>query len=191
MANKDSPRGLTPVRHIDGSTWNGQLERVNVAADYGTALFVGDAVTSTGSSSTGGVPQVQQTAAGGAIRGVIKDFEPPNKDNLTRRHLPASTGGNALIVSDPTVVFHIQEDSDGGALAATDAGSNCDLVVGSGSTSTGQSAMEIDSSEVTTATAQLRLLGLAQLPGAENAIGNNATWEVLINEHELKSTTGA
>ena len=73
-------------------------------------------------------------------------------------------------------------------LVAGDAGANCDVLAGSGSTSTGTSAHEIDRSTVTTSTAQLRLLRL--VPRENNAHGDYAKWELLINEHVYKSTSG-
>ena len=57
-----------------------------------------------------------------------------------------------------------------------------------GSTATGQSGAELDSSDAKTAAAQMRILGLSTKPG--NVVGANAVWEVMINEHEYKSTTG-
>ena len=73
-------------------------------------------------------------------------------------------------------------------MAATDVGNNADIVVGSGSTTTGTSGMELDSSTKNTTSAQLRIVELIQT--ADNAIGTNAKWLVKINEHELTSTTG-
>ena len=70
----------------------------------------------------------------------------------------------------------------------TAVGNNADVVVGSGSTTTGSSGMELDSSDVKTATAQLRILQLVQRE--DNAVGDNANWEVMINEHRLTTTTG-
>jgi hypothetical protein len=61
-------------------------------------------------------------------------------------------------------------------------------VVGTGSSTTGLSAMEIDSSSKVATTAQLRLLNLVKRP--DNAVGNQAKWHVMINEHVFKTTAG-
>ena len=50
--------------------------------------------------------------------------------------------------------------------------------------------MEMDTSTITTATANLRVLGWVESPDNEKA-ANFAKVRVLINEHALKSTTGA
>jgi hypothetical protein len=63
-----------------------------------------------------------------------------------------------------------------------DFGKNADVVVGSGSTTTGLSAMELDSSDIGTGAAKnLKLIGIYDTPG--NALGNFCQVVVKINEH--------
>lgn len=183
MANIDRVRGLFPVKHLNGSPYNGQVNRYYVPASDGTAICVGDAVKSAGSSDANGVPDVTRAAAGDAIRGVVVGVEPETSESLAFR--PASTAGYVLVADSPDIIFEIQED---GAIAATNVGQNADIVVGTPDLIVGRSAMELDSSTAVGTTAQLRILGLAQRE--DNAIGTNAKWLVSINEHELKSTVG-
>lgn len=186
MANVDRVNGLVPIKHLDGSPFNGAVNRYHVAAGDATAIFIGDAVKSTGTADTRGVPTVTQAAAGDAIRGVVVGIESPlTEDTLYRT---ASTEMYVLVVDAPDVIFAIQEDSDLGALAVTAVGGNADLIVGAGDASLGTSGMELDSSSAVTTTAQLRILRLHDTQ--DNEVGVNALWEVLINEHELKSTAG-
>jgi hypothetical protein len=197
MPNIDAPRGAIPVMHLDGSPWNGKVNMYLVPSADATALFVGDFVKSHGSAGAEGLvvngqdvwgmPTVIQAAAGNTLRGVVVGFL-PNQSDLSVRHRVASTNRIALVADGPDVVFEIQEDSDGGALAVTDIGENADIVVGTGSSTTGQSAMELDSSTHTTGSANLRILGLVKK--VDNGIGTNAKFLVVINEHELKSTSG-
>lgn len=187
MANVDRVNGLRPVAHRNGAPYTGAANRYYVPSSDGTAIFVGDAVKSAGSADSDGVPSVAQAAAGDAIRGVVVGVEPVTDESTSYR--AASTERYVFVADDPDLVFEVQEDSVGGDLAATDVGSNADIVVGSGSTTTGTSGMELDSSTAATTAAQLRILGLAQR--ADNEIGTNARWLVSINEHELTSTTGA
>jgi len=186
MANSDTVKGLKPIRHRNGAPYNGAANRYYIPASDGTAVYVGDAVKSAGSADADGVPTVAQAAAGDAIRGVVVAVEPETNDSTIYR--VASTARYVYVADDPDLVFEIQEDSVGGALAATDVGNNADLIVASGSTDTGFSGMELDSSTKATTTAQLRILRL--VPRPDNSIGANAKWEVMINEHELSSTTG-
>lgn len=183
MANVDAPFGLRAVRNASGSPYSGSVNQYSVAASYATSLFIGDAVKLSGTADADGVSGVVQAAAGDAIVGVICGFIPDGA-NLDQKYIPASTGGMVLVVDDPGVLFEIQEDSVGGALAAADTGLNASLVVGSGNTATGRSAMEIDSStKATTATLALSLVGLS--PAQKNDFGTNAKWLVKINKHQL------
>lgn len=186
MPNADVIFGLRPVRHLTGCDF--KANRYFIPATDGTATFIGDAVKLAGSADANGVPTIAQAAAGDTIVGVVVGFE-VDPDNLTRKHRTASTARYAYVVDDPNVIFEIQEDADGGALAAADIGNNVDIVVGSGNATTGLSGMEIDSSTKVTTTAQLRILRL--VPREDNAIGANGKYEVLINEHQFKTATGA
>jgi hypothetical protein len=188
MANADAPFGARPVRHMNGSPYNGATMRCFVPASDGTALFIGDAVKSAGSADADGVPTAIRAAAGNTILGIVVSFE-ADSDNLSLKHREASTARYVNVCTSPDVIFEIQEDADGGALAATEIGNNADVIYTvSGSTTSGRSGMELDSSDASTSTAQLRILRL--VPRADNEIGANGVYEVLINEHEYKTTTG-
>lgn len=196
MANTDSPFGLIPKMMFDGSPWNGKYRVYYVPSTDGTAIYKGDLVTLSGTGSADGkYPGIQQTAAGDTtIVGVAIGFGTSPSlmfdiNNLTRNYRAASTAMYVAVVDDPAVIFEAQEDSVGAALAVTEIGNNADVVVGSGSTTTGQSAMEIDSSTAVTTTANLRILRLVDRP--DNVLGDNAKWLVMINEHVYRTTVGS
>lgn len=196
MANTDSPFGLIPRMYRNGAPWNGKYNIYYVPATDNTAIFKGDIVKLAGSASADGLyPDVAQAAATDeTLVGVVVGFGTSPSlmfdiDNLTRNYRPAATAMYVAVVDDPDVIYEAQEDSTGGAIAVTAVGNNADIVVGSGSTTTGQSAMEIDSSDVKTATAQLRILRLVDRP--DNALGTNAKWLVMINESVWTGTAGA
>ena len=85
----------------------------------------------------------------------------------------------ADVLDDPNQLFIIQSDED---IVQADFGKNADVVVGSGSTTTGLSAMELDSSDIGTGAAKnLKLIGIYDTPG--NALGNFCQVVVKINEH--------
>lgn len=192
MANPDAAFGAVPIKHLDGSPYNGMVNEYYVPATDGTAMYINDIVKHGGTSDTEGVPQaIQATAGNTALLGSIVGFR-ADPSNLSLQYRSASTLRYYLVADAPDLVFKMQEDSTGGALAATEVGCNADIAVTAGSTVTGLSAMEIDSSDAianTTAAANLRILRL--LKDSNNAIGTNAIWEVMINEHFYKTTTGA
>jgi len=176
MANVDGPFGFVPVKMLDGSPFNGAtIECVLLAAD-GTATFIGDAVKLSGTASADGhAPSVAQCAAGDEVYGVVVGFAPDPSD-LSVQYRKASTLRRCYVVPALDVIFKIQCD---GAFAITDVGNKADFTVGSGSTSTGISAMELDSSDIGTG-AGLIILGLS--PEPDNSVDTNANVLVRINE---------
>ena len=156
MANIDSPFGLRPIRHKSGAPYNGAARAYYMPSTYNTAAFIGDPVVKTGTSNTamvkvpgggqfgiGTLPEVNVDGGGdgSAITGVIVGFA-PNPDNLTVKHGPASTERVVYVCDDPDVVFEIQAD---GAVPAASMGLNAVLIAThSGSTATGLSGMELD-----------------------------------------------
>jgi len=193
MANLDTPFGFKPVKHLSGAPWNGKANVYYIPSTDNTAVFKGDAVKSAGSAdATGKYPTVAQAAATNTIRGVVIGFgDNPyvmtQADYPLRQYRPASTAMYCLVVDDPHVIFEIQEDSVGNSISADMVGLSTDITVGSGSTTTGKSAMELDSSDTATAAGQCKILRLVNRE--DNALGDNAKWEVLIIEHEMLSST--
>jgi hypothetical protein len=190
MANLDRPSGFKPVKHLNGSSWNGKANVYYVPASDGTALFIGDAVKSAGSADpTGKYPSVTQATAGANILGVIVGFglQPEvmsNPDNPNMKYRAALTAMYVLVVVDPFVIFEIQEDNESDDLAITDVGLCTNIAVGSGSTTTGKSGMELDSSDSETdGYGQCKILQVANRP--DNELGEHCKWEVLIVEHEM------
>jgi hypothetical protein len=90
------------------------------------------------------------------ITGVVVGFA-PNPDNLTQKHNPASTERVVYVADDPNLEFEIQAD---GAIPAASMGLNAVLIAThSGSTTTGLSGMELDTtSDVPAADASNQLL---------------------------------
>jgi len=193
MANLDTPFGFKPVKHLNGAPWNGKVNVYYVPSTDGTAMFKGDAVKSAGAAdATGKYPTVTQAAASNVIRGVVIGFgDNPNTmtnpDYPMRSYRPASTAMYAFVVDDPFVIFEIQEDSDANSITAAMVGLSTDIVVGSGSTTTGKSAMELDSSDTATALGQCKILRAVNRD--DNDLGDYCKWEVTIIEHEMLAAT--
>jgi len=184
MANVDSPFGLRPVSMLDGSPYSAGVRTFSTASGDGTAIYLGDPVKLSGTSSTvNGVvyTDVDQAATGDVIAGVVVGVIPDTADSLIYR--AASTTRLLMIETGPNVLFEIQEVSGGTALAAADIGLNANFVVGSGSTVTGKSGVELNNSgEATTNTLDLQIVGL--VPRADNEVGEHAKWLVRINRSQ-------
>lgn len=200
MANTNRPNGFTPVRTLSGAPWTGKVKEYLIPSSDGTAVYVGQMVKLDGSSAAAGtivngrncegMATVIAAAAGDRLLGAVVGFV-ADPAYLIPDYRRASTNRIALVCDDPDVVYQAQEDSAGGSIAAASVGLSTDIVVGSGSTSTGRAASLLDSSDVSTDTGgQMRLLGLARVPdqtstSGENQLGNYAKWECIINEHQL------
>lgn len=177
MANADTPVGASPV-NADGSPYTGPLRSYDVDSSNGTAIFRGDFVAQ---EADGNITPAT-AGAGNDILGVAVgiDIDPAEEKTEYPGYLPASTSGSVLVAPAASAYFVIQEDSVGGTLAAADKGARANFVAGSGSTLTGLSAHEIDSSGAGTgATLQLQLMYPVDRP--DNEIGANADWIVRVN----------
>lgn len=200
MANTNAPFGLRPVRYLNGAPWNGQVSRYLLPSTDSTAMFIGDPVTLAGNAGasgssvtgvdTGGMPTVSIGLAGSAIVGAIVGFE-VNPSGLDAIHRAASVARVVLVADDPNIIFHMQEQNTGTAFTSAEVSLNANFVSGTGSTITGYSGYVIDNAgEATTATLNLRLMRLAQLP--TNDYGIAAIWEVLLMAHQYRAgATGA
>lgn len=197
MANSNNPMGFIPRRHISGAPYNGAGRLYYVPSTYATAIYIGDPViVVTNSADANGIPTVAKASAGGGayttgvMMGVAFGGNPviPITRDLPIYH-PASTAGYILVEDDPEVLFEIQEDAVGGALAAGAASRNADFVLGTGSTVTGKSGAMLDSSTLqTTNTLQLRIF--EPVEREDNALGAYAKWLVGFNLHSLRNLTG-
>jgi hypothetical protein len=183
MANADTPFGLKPVRHRNGAPYNGAARVYSVAAGNATAIYVGDLVTAAGTAQTinGTVYQdVVQSATGDVFQGVVVGVLPDTQDSLKYR--AASTQRLLLVADDPDLTFEIQEVSGGTPLAANDIGLNANIVVGTGSTVTGLSGIELNNAtEATTNTLDVKIQGFVNR--VDNEIGEHAKWLVALNRH--------
>lgn len=182
MANVDSPFGFVPSRHMSGSPI--RTNKYTITSGLAENIFNGDLVilttdgvitphTATETNNLGVFAGVSYTASDGSYK--FSEYWPSG-----------TTGTNiiAYVYDDPYIVYKVQSD---GSPAQTDLGACADVVADAGSTTTGQSGFQLNSS-MGSGTATCKIIGLYESP--ENAFGANAVVEVLINEHILKATAG-
>jgi len=178
MANADTPNGFRPIGNLNGAPYTGATIKCSILAADETATFVGDLVKLSGTASAEGYPSVQQGAASDtSFFGVVTSFDPAPTD-IETVYRKADTLRNCNVVpASGGQLFVVQAN---GAFAITDVGNTADVVVGSGSTSTGLSGMELNSSDIGTGI-NLHILGVDQRP--DNEIDTNCDVVVRINEH--------
>lgn len=194
MANANVATGLIPYRRTTGEPYNGAANIYYVPAAVSSNIFIGDPLTwLTNAADANGIPSVTLATAGssnnilGAMVGIVSGGEPiiPVTRDLPVYH-QASTAGYILVADDPDLLYHVQEN---GSMVQGAPGRNVNLVSGSGSTITGYSGWQLNSSSLnTTNTLQMKIMRL--LEQADNAVGTNAKWLCRINLNALTSTTG-
>ena len=187
MSNNNAPFGLKPL-NLNGTTWSGQGKLIYIPSSQG-ALYIGDPLVPLGTTDAFGVPGWGIATAGTGIIGgcFMGRANGPAGSGVTllQSHSiyhPTTVIDYGFVCDDPDVMYTVQEDSVGGAIAIANAGySNGELVAGSGSTATGMSGWMLQSSTVASgnATYQVKVLGLTR--GPDNAIGNYARWNIFIN----------
>ena len=190
MANPNAAFGLRPTRSLGRS--NCQVNEYAHDSGDATALFIGDPVLLTGTSTTGvaGIPDgtplviATGTTTTTLFRGAVAGIR-PTLTNLTLQYGLASTNYALLVYDDPNQLFAIQSDGTG---AVADIGVNMGLTAGSGSTVTGLSGYVAHEATQSTTVNALRIMRILPLVG--NALGANAVFEVKIDAHDLNSQTG-
>ena len=187
MANADAPAGFKAVGNLDGSPYNGGTMRCVILGADTTNTFIGDAVNLGGSSDAlGKYPSIVQHAAGGVVFGVVSSFEAePTNLELQYALGTQTTDRYALIVPALDNVFEIQDDGDSDTFVATDVGQAVDIIVGTGSTTSGLSAMELNTDNMGTGDTCM-ILGITDAP--DNEIGANVRIRVRFNESELRGS---
>ena len=191
MANINAPFGARFLEDPWGFSSAGKLEPFIVDSTDATPLFVGDFVRLTGgvdqsqlctdNQNYGYLPIVTQASASSAMFiGVVEGFGvDPNQ--LTTIYRPAHDQRTVWVRTNPFAFFLIQ--TNGTALTA-DMGKMANIVVGSGSTRTGLSSMQLDYATVGTGT-QLKMINVDY----NSSFGLYAVIKCMINLHYYKLTT--
>jgi len=181
MANVDKAFGLRALGNLSATGAQAQYG-YTIADNQSGAIFQGDLVTVYDGYLVQFDPATH-TAAVGVFNG-CNYIDPTTGKPIWKNYYPGSvniTQGTitADVMDDPSQLFTIQCDE---GFVQANIGKNADVVVGSGNTTTGQSAMELDSSTIAkTAALNLKIVGLYNVPN--NDFGTNAVAVVKINEH--------
>ena len=193
MANIDAPFGLRPIAK-QGSAPGGTIGTTKYKISSGaSALFTGDPVKLKADGS------IEVKGGAGAITGAISGVfmgcfytDPTTSKPTFRNNYPdglAATDAIAFISDDPDQLYIAQQDA--ADITAVDLGNNANMVMAAGSTTTGMSKAEIDSSTAATAnpTFMLKIMDFYDTP-SNDASAANSVLVVKINNHQLGAGTG-
>ena len=193
MANIDAPFCLRPIAKL-GSAPGGTTGTTKYKISSGaSALFTGDPVKLKADGS------IEVKGGAGAITGAISGVfmgcfytDPTTGKPTFRNNYPdglAATDAIAFISDDPDQLYIAQQDAND--ITAVDLGNNAEMIMAAGSTTTGMSKAEIDSSTAATgnATYMLKILDFYDVP-SNDASAANSVLVVKINNHQLAASTG-
>jgi hypothetical protein len=186
LINEDNAFGLRAIGKVGQNRDNQGLSEYGIAASS-TAIYQNDPIMM---AATGKI--IVGTAAAvllGSLNGVF--YTDANTEKPTwANHLAASNTATDIVgfvSDDPYERFEIQSDA---ALTVAEVGMNADIVYAAGSTPNYISKVELDHSDLKTAIAQLRVIGISKDPQNNAAGVANVNAVVIINEHFLKGTVG-
>lgn len=199
MANFVQPRGFVPSRYRAGNAWTGGTNLYVVQAAEPNQINIGDVVKSSANGDANGIPAVTKITNGtDTVRGVVVGvlLAAPNLPSLlginldtTVQNIPATKTRDyyVLVVDDMDVIYDLQDDGLA-ALTATSCNKNASFTVTNPTSPQQNSASTLTTASVAvTATLNLKMLGLVQIPN--NAYGIYARWAVMFNQHELMGNT--
>lgn len=207
MANVNRPRGLVPVRYLNGTPYTGKVNMYLVTDT--NAMYTGDIVKHSGTAGAAGAVVYGQDVEGMPViarctdgtgttdtpLGVVVGFLPLQPLADVNYKAADAVDRIALVVDDPNVVFEVQEDATTTPIAAASIGLNVMFSTTAGSTVTGLSGMEIISTLVAaTTTHPLRILGLSKRVDNNLNTGGTGTdkakFDVVFNQHVFKGVAG-
>lgn len=204
MASVSRINGFRPVKTITGAPYNGQANVYFVDSGDSTVIMVGDAVKLAGDARAAtGVPTVTRCGATdvpiGIVVGILftgvgdKINVPPVNDLNTPVYRRASTDRYLLVADDPNLIYEVQYAGTSVAAATITAnvGLNGQFTTTAGSTTSGSSGMQLDSSGLaTTATLPLKIVGFPNRP--DNIPGDTYfSYYVQLNATSQSHGTGA
>jgi hypothetical protein len=185
-----APYGLQPINRFDGMPYAGATQQLPIASTYNTAIFNGDVVlVSGGTIKKSGVTSDSTTdKANNATYGVFMGVQYVNTQGQTvqAQYYPgnaAASSAVAYVVDDAAAAFKVAVTFSGNATVTTAnasvVGTNLSIRQGTGSATTGDSAVSVIAPTAGTGNAAaLPVRAVAVVP--ETATGSNAFTEVIV-----------
>ena len=188
MANKNSAFGLKAIGKVGQNRDNQGLSEYSIAASS-DAIYFQDPVKAASSGN------IEVAAAGdvllGSLNGVFYTDATTSKPTWAN-HLAASNTATDIVgfvSDDPYERFEIQSDNTT-ASQQTDVFMNYDINYTAGDSANYVSGVQLDDSTTSTASGQLKVIGVSKDPDNNEIGASHVNFVVNINEHFLKQTAG-
>jgi hypothetical protein len=185
----NAPYGLRPINSVDGKPYAGATRQLPIASTYNTAIFYGDIVriAAGGTIEKSTVTVDSTTAAANNTYGVFMGVQYVNGQSQTvqAQYYPgnaAATSAVAYIVDDPMAAFKVAVTYSGNTTVTTVnqsiVGTNMSVRQGTGSTTTGDSAVSVYATNAQGNAAALPVRVVEVVPGT--ATSNTTFTEVVV-----------
>jgi len=184
-----APYGLQPINSVDGKPYAGATRLIPIASTYNTAIFNVDIVrvAAGGTIQKSTVTVDSTTAAANNTYGVFMGVQYVNAQGQTiqAQYYPgnaAATSAFAYVVDDPMAAFKVAVTFSGNATVTTVnqsiVGTNMSVRQGTGSTTTGDSAVSVYATNAEGNAAALPVRVVEVVP--ETATSSTAFTEVVV-----------
>jgi len=204
----DAPYGLKPVNLVGGLPFAGATRQIPIGNAYGTAIYNGDVVQLNSSGNV--IITTLQNQSTNSVAGVIGVFlgcsytNPATKQKLFSQYYPGAVAADditAYVSDDPNALYrvvnvtsNVADSTSGGLLPAyisraNSFGTNAELVLNTGSSTTGNSRMGVFINNVATSL-PLRVVDI--VTDSVNTSGNFVEFIVKFNAtyHAYNNTVG-
>jgi len=196
----DAPYGLQAINRVDGLPYAGAIRQIPIASTYNTAIYNGDIVnivaggTVAKSLVTSNVSANTATTTAGVFVGV--QYVNSQGQTVQGQYYPgnaAATSAIAYVIDDPMAAFKVAVTLSNGAMSTVNqsiVGTNMAVVQGTGSNTTGDSAVSVFATNSQGNSNVLPFRVIAVVP--DTAANATAFREVVVkfNNHQYNNTTG-
>lgn len=194
-----APYGLLAVNRVDGLPYAGAIRQIPIASTYNTPIYYGDIVriAAGGTIEKSTVTTDSTTAAANNTVGVFVgcSFTNSQSQPVSGQYYQSNTTNQsavAFVVDDPLALFKVAvtNTNGNGAMSSVNqsiVGTNMAVVQGTGSNTTGDSAVSVFATNAQGNAAALPVRVIAVVP--DTAINATAFTEVLvkINNHQYNA----
>ena len=190
-----APYGLGAINRVDGMPYAGAIRQLPIASTLATAIYDGDIVNiaAGGTIQKSTVTVDSTTAAANYTSGVFVGCQYVNTQGQTvqAQYYPgnaAATSAVAYVVDDPLALFKVAVTYSGNTTVTTVnqsiIGTNMSVRQGTGSTTTGDSAVSVYATNAQGNAAALPVRVIAVVPETAASAGNYTEVLVKFNNHQ-------
>lgn len=192
----DAPYGLVPINSVDGKPYAGATRQLPIASTYNTAIYNGDIVrvAAGGTIEKSTVTVDSTTAAANNTYGVFMGVQYVNSQGqlIQSQYYPgnaAASSAVAYVVDDPMAAFKVAVTFSGNATITTVnqsiIGTNMSIRQGTGSNTTGDSAVSVYATNAAGSAAALPVRVVEVVPATATSAGAFTEVVVKLNNPQI------